>query len=69
MKYLIILLLLISSCTYKNNLNSPEIKDYSLDNIVTIEQDSCEYVIYQGYKCGGIIHKQNCKFCKQRNKH
>lgn len=28
--------------------------------------DSCEYVIYHGIQKGGIVHKQNCKFCKER---
>jgi hypothetical protein len=30
--------------------------------------DSCEYIAWAGYKCGGIVHKQNCKFCVKRNK-
>lgn len=33
--------------------------------VLTVEHDSCEYVLHYGT---GIIHKQNCKFCKQRAK-
>lgn len=31
------------------------------------EVDSCEYIVFDGYKKGGIIHKQNCKFCLARS--
>lgn len=64
------LTLLFSSC----NPNSPR---YSVASsklspdihygVNTIVHDSCEYVIYSGSQKGGIIHKGNCKFCKQRN--
>jgi hypothetical protein len=30
--------------------------------------NDCEYIAWSGYKCGGIVHKQNCKFCIKRSK-
>lgn len=36
------------------------------NEIYEIEIDSCEYIVFDGYKAGGIVHKQNCKFCLQR---
>lgn len=37
-------------------------------DVITI--DSCEYIILSGKSgygaYGGIVHKHNCKFCKQR---
>lgn len=31
------------------------------------EIDSCEYVTYSTAKGSALVHKQNCKFCKERN--
>lgn len=40
------------------------------DNIFIVEIDSCEYIIFSkvsGYGgVGGIIHKENCKYCAER---
>jgi len=38
--------------------------------IKTIEHDSCEYVIFKDNSHGDVamLHKQNCKYCKERNK-
>ena len=33
-----------------------------------IEVDSCEYVTWSGLYKGGIVHKQNCKYCNERAK-
>lgn len=30
--------------------------------------DSCEYIIYSKQDMGGICHKENCKFCAERDK-
>ena len=39
-------------------------------HIRVYEIDSCEYIGFSGTSDGGtaIIHKQNCKFCAERNK-
>lgn len=48
--------------------NTNYVKDTSGAGGISIEEiDSCEYVLYQGYYQGAIIHKQNCKFCLQRS--
>jgi predicted small secreted protein len=31
------------------------------DQISIIEIDGCEYILYDGYKAGGLTHKGNCK--------
>lgn len=31
------------------------------DKISIIEVDSCEYILYDGWKAGGLTHKGNCK--------
>jgi len=38
------------------------------DEIYTVEKDSCEYIVYNGYYSGNIIHKENCRFCRLRKK-
>lgn len=55
MKKLYIILLLIYGC----DITRP-------NTITTKEHDSCEYIIWNGNDKGGIIHKENCKFCKLR---
>jgi hypothetical protein len=79
MKQLIIALILLSSCdrNYNNDVSGSKrqtpsantilLSKGSDDNVMTIEHDSCEYILFQGFQRGGIIHKQNCKYCKQRN--
>lgn len=36
-------------------------------DLYVVSIDSCEYVVYDGYRNGGIVHKQNCKYCAKRN--
>ena len=36
------------------------------DIIHTLEIDSCEYILYDGFRAGNIIHKENCRFCRLR---
>lgn len=50
--------------------NNPENKMQIIETgeVEVFAIDSCEYVTWSGYKCGGIVHKQNCKFCIKRNK-
>ena len=38
------------------------------ERIVTIEHDSCEYVIFEYDRGIGLAHKGNCKFCLERSK-
>ena len=37
------------------------VKKYLPGSIYVFEVDSCEYIIYNGSREGGIIHKENCK--------
>ena len=31
------------------------------DELSVVEIDGCEYIMYDGYKAGGLTHKGNCK--------
>lgn len=56
--------------------NNSEQQKQPLNKIQTIETgyvqvvsiDSCEYVVWNYGYAGGIVHKQNCKFCVERSK-
>lgn len=37
-------------------------------NITVVEVEGCEYVIWDWYDAGNIVHKHNCKFCEERSK-
>jgi hypothetical protein len=43
-----------------------QIQHIETDDVQVVQIDSCEYVVY-GH-AGGILHKQNCKFCAERSK-
>ena len=36
--------------------------------VQVVQIDSCEYVVWNYGYSGGIVHKQNCKFCAERSK-
>lgn len=38
------------------------------DDITVRTIDRHEYIIYVGYKAGGICHKEDCKFCNNKLK-
>ncbi len=44
------------------------VKNVQRGNIQVLEVDSCEYVVWDWFDTGGIVHKQNCKYCIDRNK-
>jgi hypothetical protein len=52
----------------ESNKSETHVNELKEGEVVVFTVDNCEYVIWDGYKCGGIIHKQNCKFCIKRNK-
>lgn len=73
MKHLIIIILLVSSCTSektpKNTTIDNDDLNWALDiRIKRIEFDSCEYLVSTRTDAISTIHKQNCKYCIERNK-
>ena len=46
-----------------NNIKTKAVSGYDIN---IIEIDSCEYIISHVYHGQVIIHKQNCRFCKER---
>ena len=37
-------------------------------NINVVEVEGCEYIVWDWYDTGNIVHKHNCKFCEERSK-
>lgn len=50
----------------KKPLNKVQEIEYGI--IQVLITDSCEYVVWNYSYAGGIVHKQNCKFCAERSK-
>ena len=70
-KLLLVLLttLMMVGCTYTKE---GTIKNLSADDYILEEIDSCEYFMvhissYTGGGCFLPIHKNNCRFCKERD--
>ena len=61
---IIIIAVLMASCT-DMSIPEPDINDNPLGSDIIVV-DSCEYVTWSSGYGGGICHKGNCKFCKQR---
>lgn len=62
---------LLTSCadTPNNNSDKSFKKKFNAgDELFVMEIDSCEYVVYDGYRAGNVIHKENCKYCLKRNR-
>jgi hypothetical protein len=45
-----------------------QIQSIETGYVQVVQIDSCEYVIWNYGYAGGIVHKQNCKFCVERSK-
>jgi len=58
--YMLLVVVLMVACEPQADLKKQTITS-GYDNISIIEVDSCEYILYDGYKGGGITHKGNCK--------
>jgi len=72
----ILFLFVLNSCSKKSNeydING-NIKTMNYGNATRIDcgylyefqYDSCEYVFVKFGYGGGLTHKENCKFCKER---
>ena len=72
--YTMLVAVLFVGCKESNNSDFVETKKsnkivrLTMNNFIYItEVDSCEYIVFDGFEKGGIIHKQNCKFCLARS--
>lgn len=45
-----------------------KVQEIEYGRIQVLITDSCEYVVWNYSYAGGIVHKQNCKFCAERSK-
>lgn len=63
--YILLLALGMGSCEPSSGtpVNTKQ-GEFSAGFVYVVTRDSCEYVIWDGGYNGGIVHKQNCKFCK-----
>jgi hypothetical protein len=74
MKKIIIIISLLFCFGCETTYEKTKIIPYqiNMDDFVIVILDSCEYIVYDrivGHAgVGGICHKQNCKFCLDRNK-
>ena len=66
MKAIIIIIIAVLMASCDTSIPKPDINDRPLGSGVIVV-DSCEYVTWSSGYGGGICHKGNCKFCKQRN--
>lgn len=58
---LLITLLMLMGCeTDQSSRNNGEKTNHELGSTEEVTIDSCEYIIYDGFESGGIIHKGNC---------
>lgn len=61
MKYLaVVLIFILGSCEPNSN---PDHKSKTITSewgLTEVEFDGCQYIIFQGYKKGGLTHKANC---------
>ena len=62
----IILLALFALMMAECSPDNTSVKNSSFEDIKIIEIDSCEYIISHVYFGNVIIHKNNCRFCKER---
>lgn len=54
---IVILTLALLLCSCNRKIKGDDV----FNTFSVIELDGCEYVVYSGYKKGGITHKGNCK--------
>lgn len=57
--------LMMVGCTEKDSNGHIAINTGNITNPDIVIIDSCEYVVWGGYK---FAHKGNCKYCKERRK-
>ena len=57
-----------SSCSSQQEAPLNSVQKIEYGKIQVVEVDSCEYVVWHYSYSGGMVHKQNCKFCTERNK-
>ena len=55
--------LMMVGCTEKDSNGNIAVNTDNVTNPNTVMIDSCEYVVWGGYK---LAHKGNCKYCKER---
>lgn len=65
------LLVAVIFCGCENNIekkpvNKVQTVEYGVAQVLIV--DDCEYVVWNYLYAGGIVHKQNCKYCVERSK-
>ena len=66
--FLVIMVLILSTCLYglittlmKSDEEVHQHKTNRIEaSISEVEYDGCQYIVFEGYKKGGIVHKGNC---------
>ena len=65
---LLLVTVIFCGCESKNSEPLNKVQKVEYGRIKVLEIDSCEYVVWNYSYAGGIVHKQNCKFCAERSK-
>ncbi len=72
--YVLLVAVIFCGCGSSNSEQQKEQKPLSqiqhieTGDVQVVQIDSCEYVVWNYGYAGGIVHKQNCKFCVERSK-
>ena len=70
--YLLLVVVIFCGCgsndskQQRKQLNKVQEVEYGTSQVLEI--DSCEYIVWNYGYAGGMVHKQNCKFCTERSK-
>lgn len=70
--YVLLVAVIFSGCGSNNSEQQKQplnkIQKIETGDVQVVSIDSCEYVVWNYGYAGGIVHKQNCKFCAERSK-
>jgi PBP1b-binding outer membrane lipoprotein LpoB len=72
--YVLLVAVIFCGCGSSNSEQQKEqkplnqIQSIETGDVQVVQIDSCEYVVWNYAYAGGIVHKQNCKFCAERSK-
>jgi len=70
--YVLLVAVIFCGCGSNNSEQQKEplnkVQEIEYGRIQVLITDSCEYVVWNYSSAGGIVHKQNCKFCAERSK-
>ena len=58
---LLVAFLMVGCVEQADQIVKTTVVQQGTDELSIIEIDGCEYILFDGYKAGGLTHKGNCK--------